>query len=87
MKRLRSLCCQRVIAGAGDGEAIYTADISREAIANAIEAACGVRLTALGTTSERIYDALHASPQNAHASSSPKALAPRRQGEARVERE
>jgi carbon-monoxide dehydrogenase large subunit len=29
------------------------------AIANAIEAACGVRLTALGITSERIYAALH----------------------------
>ena len=29
------------------------------AIANAIEAACGVRLTALGITAERIYDALH----------------------------
>jgi len=29
------------------------------AIANAIEAACGVRLTALGITSERLYDALH----------------------------
>ena len=29
------------------------------AIANAIDAACGVRLTALGITSERIYDALH----------------------------
>ncbi len=29
------------------------------AIANAIEAACGIRLTALGLTSERLYDALH----------------------------
>ena len=36
------------------------------AIANAIEAACGVRLTALGITSERIYDALHRLPQAAH---------------------
>lgn len=35
------------------------------AIANAIEAACGVRLTALGITSERIYDALHQLPQTA----------------------
>jgi carbon-monoxide dehydrogenase large subunit len=33
------------------------------AIANAIEGACGVRLTALGITSERIYDALHHLPQ------------------------
>jgi CO/xanthine dehydrogenase Mo-binding subunit len=36
------------------------------AIANAIEAACGVRLTALGITSERIYDALHAPSHPAH---------------------
>jgi len=35
------------------------------AIANAIEAACGVRLTALGITSERVYDALHRLPQTA----------------------
>jgi CO/xanthine dehydrogenase Mo-binding subunit len=35
------------------------------AIANAIEAACGVRLTALGITSERLYDALQL-PQAAH---------------------
>ena len=36
------------------------------AIANAIEAACGVRLTQLGITSERLYDALHQLPQNAN---------------------
>ena len=33
------------------------------AVANAIEAACGVRLTKLGITSERVYEALRAQPQ------------------------
>ena len=37
------------------------------AIANAVEAACGVRLTALGITSERIYDALRKAHQPAKA--------------------
>jgi CO/xanthine dehydrogenase Mo-binding subunit len=36
------------------------------AIANAIETACGVRLTTLGITAERIYDALHRLPQTAN---------------------
>ena len=36
------------------------------AIANAIEAACGVRLTKLGINSERLYDALRELPQAAH---------------------
>jgi CO/xanthine dehydrogenase Mo-binding subunit len=35
------------------------------AIANAIETACGLRLTTLPITSERIYDALHELPQTA----------------------
>jgi carbon-monoxide dehydrogenase large subunit len=37
------------------------------AIANAIDAACGVRLTALGLTAERIYNALHEAHQPAKA--------------------